>query len=185
MLKALLNPNHSFRAAFASASQLLKIQPILKPCSRDAAVWYSLHRQELKWHHTVYEPAGGGHPHLALPDLLRLELGSHVIDDVLGAEPLVRGGFCMVGHCVDGLCHITVWFGLPNKDLASCCFHQLQQITLLVMFERSQKIEVASIKQLRQLCGRKKNKHKYRTSKLNREEKKWKGKIRAHKTPTI
>lgn len=145
----------------ARASQLPKTEPIWKPCSGDAAIWHSLHRQELKWRHTVYEPAGGGHPHLALPDFLRLELGSHVVDDILSAEPLVRGGICMVGHRVDGLCHVTVWFGLPDQDLATCCFHQLQQITLLVLFERSQKIEVASIKQLRQLCGRKRNKHEH------------------------
>lgn len=167
------------------ASQLPKIQPILKPCSQDAAICNSLHRQELKWHHTVYEPAGGGHPHLALPDFLRLELGSHVIDDVLSAEPLVRGGLCVVGHCVDGLCHVTVWFGLPNQDLAACCFHQIKQVTLLVLFERSQKIEVASIKQLRQLCGRKKKQAWIQDFTAEQTEKKWKGKIRAYKTPTI
>lgn len=64
----------------------------------------------------------------------------------------------MVGHRVDGLGHVTVWFGLPDQHLATRCSHQLQQITLLVLFERAQKIEVAAIKQLRQLSGREKKK---------------------------
>lgn len=163
---------------FARASQL----PILKPCSWDA-LSLSLDRQELKWQHTVYEPAGGGHPHLALADFVWLELGSHVIDDILSAEPLVRAGLCMVGHGVDGLCHITVWFGLPQQDLATSCLHQLQQITLLVLFERSQKIKVAPIKQFRQLCGRKKKPSMNTWILHNWTE--WKGKIRAYKTSTV
>lgn len=117
---------------------------------------YSFYRQELKWHHTVYKPAGGGHPDFALTNFLWLEFRRHIIDYILSAKSLVRSRFCMVCHCVDCLCHITVWFWLPNQNLSSCCFDQFHKITLLMMVERSQEIEVAPIKQLRQLSGRKK-----------------------------
>lgn len=149
------NINHSFRPVFTRVLQPAQDSPHFKALLMRH--WYSFYRQELKWHHTVYKPAGGGHPDFALTNFLWLEFRRHIIDYILSAKSLVRSRFCMVSHRVDCLRHVTVWFWLPNQNLSSCCFDQLHKITFLVTVERSQKIEVASIKQLRQLSGRKKN----------------------------
>lgn len=153
------NINHSFRPVFMSfpnaQESTLFFFPFLILLMRQGC---SLYRQQLKWHYTVYNPAGGGHPDFALTNFLWLEFRRHIIDDILSTKSLVRSRFCMVCHRVDHLRHITVWFWLPNQNLASCCFDQLHKITLLVATERAQKKEVASIKQLRQLRERKKEK---------------------------
>lgn len=149
---------------FTRVFQLLQTHHISKPCSWDR---YSFYRQELKWHHAVYKPAGGGHPDFALTNFLRLEFRRRIIDHILSAKSLVRSRFCMVCHRVYCLRHITVWFWLSNQNLSSCCFDQLHKVTLLVMFERSQEIEVTSIKQLRQLSGRKEKKGSINTGHHN------------------
>ena len=54
----------------------------------------------------------------------------------------------MVRDCIDGLCHVTVWLGLSNEDLAPTGSNKLNKVVLWMVFEGSPKIEVTSIKQL-------------------------------------
>jgi len=140
------NINHSFSPVFFRCSRFTTFKKVLV-----ARQGCSLYRQQLKWHYAVYDPTGGSKPDFALTNFLRFEFRRCIIDDILSAKSLVRSRFCMVCHRVDRLRHVAVWFWLPNQDLPSSCFDQLHKIALLVTIERSQKIEVASIKQLRQL----------------------------------
>lgn len=120
-------------------------------------MWCSVvKREQLKRHHTIYKPAGRGHPDFALTNPLWAVTGHILVDDVLRAEALVGIGFGVVGHRVDGLSHITVRLGLPPEDLAPSCSDELNEVFLGVVFEDSPKIEVASIKQLWQLKSKRK-----------------------------
>lgn len=73
------------------------------------------------------------------------------MDDILGAEVLIRIRSGMVSDGIDGLRHITVRLGLSTENLAPSCIDELNKMVLRVVFVDSPKIEVASIKQLRQL----------------------------------
>lgn len=107
--------------------------------------------EQLKGHHRIYEPARRSHPHLALPDPLWAMTRQILVDDVLCAEALIGVWVGMVRDCVDGLSDVTVGFGLPVEDLAPGCSDELNEVVLWMVFEDSSKIEVASIKQFRQL----------------------------------
>lgn len=113
-----------------------------------SGVLFVVKREQLKGHHTIDNPAGRSHPDFAPPNPLWEMIRQILIDDILCAEALIRIWFGVVRDCIDGLSHVTVWFGLSTEDLAPSCSGKLNKVILRMVFEVSPKKEVTSIKQL-------------------------------------
>lgn len=123
-----------------------------------SGVLFVVKREQLKGHHTIDNPAGRSHPDFAPPNPLWEMIRQILIDDILCAEALIRIWFGVVRDCIDGLSHVTVWFGLSTEDLAPSCSDKLNKIILRMVFEGSPKKEVTSIKQLWQLKRKRRKK---------------------------